>query len=195
MVGEHIVAGRPIAHACARPRSRRRRTAASDVVEGAVRIGYQRTFQQDARFGMRQLVDIALRALSPAVNDPYTATQAIHRLSVLLCALTPRPLGDYQINGSGNEARVIIRAPSFADHAELACGLIRRYGAAEPTVTAALLVLLQDAQALVTDPDRIQVLSTEARLIVNDAEQATPPARRPRSGARPGSPLLTDGGT
>jgi len=50
---------------------------------------------------MRQLVDIALRALSPAVNDPYTAIQAIHRLTVLLCALGPLPLGDYQITGKG----------------------------------------------------------------------------------------------
>jgi uncharacterized membrane protein len=59
-------------------------------------IGYQRTLQQDVRFGMRQLVDIALCALSPAVNDPYTAIQAIHRLTVLLCALGPLPLGDYR---------------------------------------------------------------------------------------------------
>ena len=116
VVGEHVVAGRPIAHAwrtspeqsAARPRGVRGRGS-----------------------GRRP-----------------------DRL------LTPRPLGDYQINGSRNEARVIIRAPSFADYAELACGLIRRYGAAEPTVTAALVVLLQDAQALVTDPDRMQVLST-----------------------------------
>lgn len=134
-----------------------------------------------------------LRALSPAVNDPYTAVQAIHRLSVLLCALAPRPLGDYQIDGSKNEARVIIRAPGFADYAELACSLIRRYGTAEPTVTAALLVMLQDAQALVTDPDRMQVLSTEARLIVSDAEQATRQPADPGQVRVQAAPLLTDG--
>jgi len=196
VVGEHVVAGRPIAHAwrTSPEQTPPDPTALADAVQDAVRIGYQRTLQQDVRFGMRQLVDIALRALSPAVNDPYTAIQAIHRLSVLLCALAPRPLGDYQINGTRNEARVIIRAPSFTDYAELACGLIRRYGAAEPTVTAALLVLLQDAQALVTDPDRMQVLSTEARLIVNDAEQAT---RQPADLGQVralAAPLLTDGG-
>ena len=63
---------------------------------------------------MRQLVDIALRALSPAVNDPYTAIQAIHRLTVLLCALAPRPLADYVITGREGPARVIVRAPSFS---------------------------------------------------------------------------------
>lgn len=63
--------------------------------------------------------------------------------------------------------------PAFADYAELACSLIRRYGAAEPTVSAALLILLRDAQALVSDPDRIQVLATQARLVLSDAEQLT----------------------
>ena len=61
-------------------------------------------------------------------------------------------------------------------------------------MTAALFVLLQDAQALVTDPDRMQVLSTEARLIVNDAEQATrQPADLGQVRAQ-AAPLLTDGG-
>jgi uncharacterized membrane protein len=195
IVGEHVVASRPIAHAwrTSPEQTPPDPTALAGAVQSAVWIGYQRTLQQDTRFGMRQLVDIALRALSPAVNDPYTAVQAIHRLSVLFCALTPRPLGDYQINGSKNEARVIVRAPGFADYAELACSLIRRYGAAEPTVTTALLVMLQDAQALVTDPDRMQVLISEARLIVSDAEQAT---RQPADLGQvhvQADPLLSDG--
>ena len=80
-------------------------------IQNAVVIGYQRTLKQDVRFGMRQLVDIALGALFPAVNDPYTAIQAIHRLTVLLCALGPLPLGDYQISGSTDASRVIVHAP------------------------------------------------------------------------------------
>ena len=123
---------------------------------------------------MRQLVNIALRALSPAVNDPYTAIQAIHRLTVLLCALAPRPIGDYVITGREGPARVIVRAPSFAAYIDLACSQIRRYGAAEPTVTAALLVMLQDTLALVSDPSREQALADQARLILSDAERTTP---------------------
>ena len=123
---------------------------------------------------MRQLVNIALRALSPAVNDPYTAIQAIHRLTVLLCALAGRPLGDYVITGRQGPARVIVRAPSFAAYVNLACSQIRRYGAAEPTVTAALLAMLQDVQALASDPSREQVLAEEARLVLSDAERSTP---------------------
>jgi uncharacterized membrane protein len=63
--------------------------------------------------------------------------------------------------------------PAFADYAELACSLIRRYGAAEPTISAALLIMLRDAQALVNAPDRIQVLASHARLVLSDAEQLT----------------------
>ena len=66
-----------------------------------------------------------------------------------------------------------MHAPAFADYAELACSLIRRYGAAEPTVSAALLSMLRDAQAFVRDPDRIQVLASHARLVLSDAEQLT----------------------
>jgi uncharacterized membrane protein len=175
LVGEHVVTGRPIAYAwrTSLEQSPPDPAALAGPIRDAVRIGYQRTLQQDVRFGMRQLVDIALRALSPAVNDPYTAIQAIHRLTILLCALGPLSLGDYQITASTDASRVIVHAPSFADYAELACGLIRRYGAAEPTVSAALLTLLRDAQALVSDPDRIQVLASQARLILSDAEQLT----------------------
>ena len=71
-------------------------------------------------------------------------------------------------------ARVIVRAPSFAAYIDLACSQIRRYGAAEPTVTAALLVMLQDTLALISDPSREQALAGQAQLIVSDAERSTP---------------------
>jgi uncharacterized membrane protein len=95
LVGEHVVAGRPIAYAwrTSLEQPPPDPAALAGPSQDAVVIGYQRTLQQDVRFGMRQLVDIALRALSPAVNDPYTAIQAIHRLTVLLCAPGPLPLG------------------------------------------------------------------------------------------------------
>jgi uncharacterized membrane protein len=195
LVGDHVVAGRPIAHAwrTSLEQPPPDPAALADAIQDAVRIGYQRTLQQDVRFGMRQLVDIALRALSPAVNDPYTAIQAIHRLTVLLCALAPLPLGDYQVSGGTTTARLIVHAPAFADYAELACSLIRRYGAAEPTVSAALLIMLHDAQVLVTDPDRMQVLAREAQLVLSDAEQLTRQPADLRVVRDEAALLLTDG--
>lgn len=175
LVGDHIVPGRPIAYAWRSSIEQQPPDpqALSDAVHQSLRIGFERTLQQDVRFGVRQLVDIALRALSPAVNDPYTGIQAIHRLSVVLCALAPRLLGDYLVAGREGSAGVVVHAPSFEDYVDLACGLIRRYGASEPTVTAALLQMLQDVQAMVTDPERRRALETEARLVLGDAERAT----------------------
>ena len=65
----------------------------SRALDGAVEIGFERTLQQDITFGMRQLVDVACKALSPAINDPY-AVQAVDHLSVIFCAMATRPLGD-----------------------------------------------------------------------------------------------------
>ena len=95
-VGEHIVAGTtlawiwPVSPAIPHPTGGRSR-----ALEAGVRIGFERTLEQDAAFGIRQLVDAACKALSPAVNDPYTAVQAIDHLSVIFCSLTQQPLGDH----------------------------------------------------------------------------------------------------
>ena len=95
-VGEHIVSGTVLAWMwtaglgpTAPDLAMFQRTLAR-----AVQIGFERTEQQDAALGVRQLVDMACKALSPAVNDPYTAVQAIDHLSVIFCALAVRPLGD-----------------------------------------------------------------------------------------------------
>jgi uncharacterized membrane protein len=96
-VGEHVVAGTTLAWVW-RPSSS---DAAPDprdftgVLDAGVRIGFERTLEQDAAFGIRQLVDVACKALSPAVNDPYTAVQAVDHLSVIFCALARQPLGPH----------------------------------------------------------------------------------------------------
>jgi hypothetical protein len=62
-------------------------------LDAAVRIGFERTLEQDPALGLRQLVDVACKALSPAVNDPYTAVQAIEHLTVLFAEFAARPSG------------------------------------------------------------------------------------------------------
>jgi uncharacterized membrane protein len=125
LVGEHVVAGRPIAHAWrTSPEQPPPDPAAlAGPVQDAVRISYQRTLQQDVRFGLRQLVDIALRALSPAVNDPYTAIQAIHPLTVLLCALAPARSATARSPEARTGHRVLLLpAPCGAAHNLACCG-------------------------------------------------------------------------
>ncbi len=172
-VGEHVVAGTTLAWIW--------RASAGDpapdpqafarVLDAGVRIGFERTLEQDAAFGIRQLVDVACKALSPAVNDPYTAVQAVDHLSVIFCTLARRPLGNH-VAREGGGAAVIVPGRRFGEYLAVMCGLIRRYGAGEPTVAHALLRLLSSCAAVAADdPERCAAIEEQARIIVSDAER------------------------
>jgi len=171
-VGEHIVAGTTLAWIWrASPEEPAPDPAAfARVLDSGVRIGFERTLQQDAAFGIRQLVDVACKALSPAVNDPYTAVQAVDHLSVIFCALARRPLGAHVARDG--QGVVIVPARRFGDYLAVMCGLIRRYGASEPTVAHALLRLLGNCAAFAgDDPERRAAIKEQARIIVSDTER------------------------
>jgi uncharacterized membrane protein len=172
-VGEHAVAGTTLAWVWrATPAEPAPNIAAfTTLLDTQVHIGFERTYQQDAAFGIRQLVDIACKALSPAVNDPYTAVQAVDHLAVIFCALARQSLGTHvEQDAHGN--MVIIPGRRFAEYLAVMCGLIRRYGSHEPTVSHALLRLLRDCAAVTAkDPERWAAIDTQARLVVSDAER------------------------
>jgi uncharacterized membrane protein len=172
-VGEHVVAGTTLAWiwlASPRDPAPDPRAFLSALQEG-VRIGFERTLEQDAALGIRQLVDVACKALSPAVNDPYTAVQAVDHLSVIFCALAQRPLGNHVVR-NGSEAAVIVPGRRFPEYLAVMCGLIRRYGSHEPTVAHALLRLLGSCAAVAgDDPERYAAIEEQARLVIADAER------------------------
>jgi uncharacterized membrane protein len=171
-VGEHIVAGTTLAWVW-RPSPDDPAPDPgnlTEVLDTGVRIGFERTLEQDAAFGIRQLVDVACKALSPAVNDPYTAVQAVDHLSVIFCALARRPLGAHVARDG--QGVVIVPARRFGDYLAVMCGLIRRYGASEPTLADALLRLLGNCAAVATDdPGRYAAIEEQTRIIVSDAER------------------------
>jgi uncharacterized membrane protein len=172
-VGEHVVAGTTLAWVWgASPRDPAPDPQAFlPVLDAGVRIGFERTLEQDAAFGIRQLVDVACKALSPAVNDPYTAVQAIDHLSVIFCALAQRPLGNHVIRHDSGAA-VIVPGRRFPEYLAVMCGLIRRYGAREPTVAHALLRLLSNCAAVAgDDPERCAAIDEQARIVIADAER------------------------
>jgi uncharacterized membrane protein len=109
----------------------------------AVTIGFERTTVQDVPFGLRRLVDIGNKALPPAVNDPYTGIQAVHHLSVLLCMLAGRRLGDRLHRDEHGMVRAAVPLPQFADYLRLGTAQIRRSGAKEPAVARSLIQLLR----------------------------------------------------
>lgn len=131
-------------------------------VHDSIQLGPDRSLKEDVAFGIRQLVDIAVRALSPGINDPTTAVEAVHHLTDVLIELGRRPLHDLV----RNDDRIVVGIPraDFAAHLDLAHRQIRRYGASEPAVVRALARNLRDL-AEVVDVGRLEhVVEQAARL-------------------------------
>ena len=171
-VGEHVVAGTTLAWVWRPDRHDSPPNPADfrQVVDGAIRIGFERTLEQDIGFSIRQLVDVACKALSPAINDPYTAVQAVDHLSVIFSTLGPRPLGDIVVREG--EGVVILPRRRFDELLSLACGLIRRYGSREPTVLLAVLRLLGNCTEFIgNNPERAAVIHEQAELILAAGER------------------------
>lgn len=176
IIGEHVVAGMPLAWVWRATPDDPIPTSSTmaAALNQAVRIGFERTLEQDVEFGLRRLIDIACKALSPAVNDPYTAVQAIDRLTVLFARLAARPLGDHVLLDAATGVAVVLPGPGFGEYLALAMGLIRRYGAREPTVAQALLKLLHACAVVGIDDDdgaRWTRMKCEAAMVVAQAER------------------------
>ena len=107
----------------------------------------ERTMEQDLAFGFRQLVDIAERALSPAINDPTTACQALDVLHDLLRRLAVRHLPSGRLSGADGSLRLIVPQYSFADFVDLAVQEIWRYGSDAAQVPGRLSAMLADLSA------------------------------------------------
>jgi uncharacterized membrane protein len=112
------------------------------ALRAAVRLSSSRTFEQDPKYPIRLLVDIAIRALSPAVNDPTTAVQALDQIEDLLRRLGRRELD----TGQGYDAQGVLRltfpVPSWSDYLSLAVDEIRVYGAGSVQVARRLRAVL-----------------------------------------------------
>lgn len=108
------------------------------AVWGAIRIGKERTMQQDIAFGLMMLEDIALRALSPGINDPNTAGAIIPQLGELLFEILVRDPPPVQLTAGGI---TIVRAaaPSYLDYIESAFGQIRRVSASQPAIRLTMM--------------------------------------------------------
>lgn len=175
MVGEHVVAGAPLMYVWSMDGSEPRVApeVVTELARDAVRLGFERTLEQDVALGVRQLADIASKALSPAINDPYTAVQALDHLSVILSELASRELGGQAFRGPDGTVRVMVRGRDLAYFVDLACGQIRRYGSAEPRVMAALLRLLDSTGRMCRSDEARAVVARQVELVVADAERTT----------------------
>jgi uncharacterized membrane protein len=138
-------------------------------------LARQRTVDQDPAFALRMLVDIAIRALSPAVNDPTTAVQALDRIEALLVELAPRHPGPSVVVDDGGAPRAMLPAPRWAAYVELGLMEVRRYGHASPQVVRRLRALYDRLCEVVDDGDRGRI-ELERRLLSEAVTSAFPDA-------------------
>jgi uncharacterized membrane protein len=115
-----------------------------DGVLEALTIGPERTLQQDTAFGFRQLVDIAERALSPGINDPTTAVQAIDQLHGLLRRMVRRRFPSTARKDESGALRLICPRPDWNAYVRLALDEVRQYGKGSIQITRRLRFLLED---------------------------------------------------
>ncbi|MGW0856367.1 DUF2254 domain-containing protein [Streptomyces sp. NPDC002690] len=149
-------------------------TGAGSVPGDAVSVGVERTLRRDPSFGLRQLSDIALHALSAAVNDPTTAVQCLDRTVQFLAALADRPLGTVRHRDHRGEVRLVRETPEWDDLVDLAFEEVRRcVPEAGPQVTRRLLAGLDDLLAAVPAEREAPLLRHRA-LLVMAVERTSP---------------------
>ena len=143
----------------------------SDAVRSAFVLGSERTIEQDVELGIIVIADIALRALSPGVNDPTTAIQCVDRLTEILAALgTRRPPAPDRRSPDGT-VRVLMRSTSFPRALGLAFDQVRLFGAANPAVSIRLLASLRELKTVV--PTALHAaLRAHADLVLRQARRS-----------------------
>ncbi|TCC06388.1 DUF2254 domain-containing protein [Kribbella soli] len=146
---------------------------------GMVSLGRERTIDQDPAFALRIMVDIAIRALSPAVNDPTTATQVLNHIGDLLLGIG---CSDRAFRGTaldvGGQIRLVVRTRGWAEYLDVGVTEIRLYGATSPQICRRLRALLEDLRTGVP-PERRAVVQfhLDALNRATDAAFADPSER------------------
>jgi uncharacterized membrane protein len=126
----------------------------------------ERTIEGDPAWGFRVLVDIAIKALSPAINDPTTATQVVDELERLLAILSVRAEEPGSFYDEAGVLRLQMETLSWRDHVELSVHEIYLYGDRSPQVTQRLARMLEDLQDVAKGEDRLSVLRALRQQIV-----------------------------
>jgi len=140
------------------------------ALRNCVALGPERTLDQDPAFGFRIIVDIAIKALSPAINDPTTGALSIDQLEHLLHLLGGRQLGSGVARDSAGMARLLYRTPDWEDFVTLAVTEIRLCGATSPQVTRRLQVMFEHLLKVVP-AERTGALHTEKALLDRTIER------------------------
>ena len=144
-------------------------------LRAALAFGEERTLEQDPMFAFRILVDIAAKALSPAINDPTTAVLAIDQIHPLLREIGKRHLDTEAILDETAAFGVVFRTPNWEDYVTVAVSEIRQYGASSLQVVRRLRAMLEDLIASLPDVRR-PPLEVQLRILDRTVARSFPDA-------------------
>jgi uncharacterized membrane protein len=136
----------------------------------SVAVGQERTLQQDPTFAFRIMADIALKALSPAINDPTTAVLALDYIHHLLHIVGNRYLDTGQIRDGSGKLRLVYRTPDWVDYLSLAVTEIRQFGAESIQITRRLRAMLENLIQTLPE-ERVTLLRQELALLDRSAKR------------------------
>ncbi|HTG46683.1 MAG TPA: DUF2254 domain-containing protein [Actinomycetota bacterium] len=139
-------------------------------------VGSNRTLNQDPGFAVDQLVEVAIRALSPAVNDTFTAMNCIDWLGDCLCRAARRPLPSGLYRDDDGVVRLIDPTITFKRLVQKASDKIRQAGRGMPAVLIRQLENLEKVTVALADPAHRAVIDHEAGMILRSSEEAIPEA-------------------
>lgn len=144
----------------------------ADKVRESFTLGPSRTPEQDPQFLIDELVEIGLRALSPGINDPFTAITALHWLGAATAEIGRRDLRKDVCGKKGEDCRVIPRADDFAHYVERGFGSIRSAVATSPNAAQIMLESIENAARLMQHAKRRRILRQEAAALLAQSRQA-----------------------
>ena len=171
-IGQFVQAGTPLLMV---NKAERLSAEAVSGFRGAFDFGPTRTLQQDVEFGVLQIVDIALKAISPAVNDPTTAIGCVDQLARILIRFVSRDMPEPRLYDLHGVARVSIQWIDFEHLLDSAFEQIRMYSKADVAVSLRLLRAFGDIAISTDDLDLRTVLLNRGRQIVEGCSQRIAP--------------------
>ena len=146
----------------------------SEKINDAFILGAQRLRIQDVEFAIDQLVEIALRALSPSINDPFTAMACVDRLGVALAHLAEQQIPSGYRYDDENTLRLIADSVTFEGLVETSFNQIRQYGRSSVAVTIRLLETIAVIAAHTHTQTEREALRQQAKMIKQGSDEAIP---------------------
>jgi len=151
-----------------------------DAIRDSFIIGEYRTTEQDAAFGLRQIVDMGVKALSPGINDPTTACACLDYIGAIMVRLASRrvPSSERRVDG---KLRIIAAGPTFKDMADLAFDQMRHHARDHVVVLTAIVKAIDRTAVVTASIERNRILLTHlertelygSRLLEDDPGRST----------------------